>query len=507
MGKLPELFVEKMASLLGDEAAQFFASYDRPRHYGLRLNTLKISRETFCALSPFPLSPVPWCGNGFYYHAKVRPGKHPYYYAGLYYIQEPSAMSAAELLAVQPGDKVLDLCAAPGGKTTQLAAKLQGQGLIVANDISAERVKALVKNIELFGVRNAVVLNETPERLMRPFSRFFNKILLDAPCSGEGMFRKDDDMPAVWSPDSVKACAAMQRDILETAVKMLAPGGTIVYSTCTFSPEENEAQIAAFLQRHPAFSVVPYPADQGFSPGRPEWVARVTEAQRPGDEMLRQQAAVTKHTARIWPHRVAGEGHFIAILRHNGEGASKGGSDDAPISMNGQINKQTNGHGHLRKKPQKPRKELAEAFSFTPLYDFAAQLGIELPPGKLVSYGEYVYVSPGDLPDLDGLKVARPGWYVGNIRNKRFIPSQALAMGLKACAIRRTVNFAASSLETERYLKGDTLEIAPERIETAPGVAAKGYCLVCTDGYPLGWGKYQDGILKNEYPAGWRWIW
>ncbi|TXK86022.1 RsmB/NOP family class I SAM-dependent RNA methyltransferase [Paenibacillus sp. N3.4] len=256
--QLPALFREKMIDLLGeDEFAEYVKSYDEARLFGLRVNSNKIDKADFLAKSPFTLTPVPWASEGYYYQEGERPGKHPYYHAGLYYIQEPSAMAPVELLHVRPGERVLDLCAAPGGKSTQIAAKLKGEGVLVVNDNHSDRVKALVKNLELFGVRNAVVLNERPERMLTAFQGFFDKILIDAPCSGEGMFRKEEDMMVQWERHSVQEFAAMQRELLGQAAQMLAPGGTIVYSTCTFSPEENEAQIAEFLDKHPIFEVVP----------------------------------------------------------------------------------------------------------------------------------------------------------------------------------------------------------------------------------------------------------
>jgi NOL1/NOP2/sun family putative RNA methylase len=253
--KLPVSFVEKMKVLLGDEFVPFLESYEQPRAYGIRVNTLKISIEKFREKSPLQLCSVPWANEGFYFEEGERPGKHPFYHAGLYYIQEPSAMAPVELLDVQPGERVLDLCAAPGGKSTQIAAKLQRTGVLVVNDIHSDRVKALVKNLELFGIRNAVVLNDKPERLLTPFAGYFDKILIDAPCSGEGVFRKEEDMMLKWQPHLVKEFSQMQRELLGQAARMIAPGGTIVYSTCTLSPEENEAQIAGFLDRHGAFEL------------------------------------------------------------------------------------------------------------------------------------------------------------------------------------------------------------------------------------------------------------
>lgn len=322
--KLPLIFAERMKSLLGDEFEQFMKSYEQSPHAGLRVNTLKISMEQFDEIAPFDLRPIPWCETGFYVPHGVKPGLHPYYHAGLYYIQEPSAMAPVELLQVEPGDRVLDLCAAPGGKTTQIAAKLQGKGVLVTNDIHAERTKALAKNVELYGVRNAVVLNESPERIANAFPHYFDKVLIDAPCSGEGMFRKDEDMVKSWEHHSVEKCVLMQRDILETAARLLAPGGTIVYSTCTFAPEENEAMIAEFLNINHDFVVMDIPEETGFAPGRPEWVRQMMPEKAEETEAVLDQ---TRGTVRLWPHLLEGEGHYVAVLEHR---AGQGLETDQP---------------------------------------------------------------------------------------------------------------------------------------------------------------------------------
>lgn len=492
MAKLPDSFLQQMKRLLREEFPDFLDSYDRPRQQGIRANGLKISAERFRELSPFPLAPVPWAREGFYVPEAERPGKHPYYHAGLYYVQEPSAMAPVELLDVRPGDKVLDLCAAPGGKTTQIAAKLQGRGLLVANDNQPDRVKALVKNVELYGVTNAIVLNETPERLVPAMPHFFDKILIDAPCSGEGMFRKDEHMAKSWDEQAPLRYAAVQRDILAAAARLLKPGGRIVYSTCTFSPEENERTIAAFLREHPAFRVVPAPQLPGFSAGRPEWA-----------DCADARCASVAGTVRLWPHRLAGEGHYAAILEH------EGGTDDR-LSIQSESgddraqgrNKRSAGRGEAPKRGPTPPvggEELFRAFA-------GEQLMAEW-SGAVVQHRDFVYLAADDSPSLDGLKAARPGWFVGTVRSGRFEPSHALAMGLRQAADAvRSVSFEAGDTDAIRYLKGETLQLAPERLRrSGTHIAAKGYCLVCLEGYPLGWGKWLDGMLKNEYPPGWRW--
>ena len=243
---LPEKFLDRMRDLLEEEFPAFLESYRQPRQYGLRVNCLKTTPEEFEAAAPFPVQRIPWVPDGFFYGEGIYPARHPYYAAGLYYLQEPSAMTPASRLPVEPGERVLDLCAAPGGKATELAAKLKGEGLLVANDLSVSRARALLRNLELMGASNCFVTSETPARLAAAFPEYFHKILVDAPCSGEGMFRKDEDVAAAWSEEKVKACAAAQRQILESAAAMLKPGGMLLYSTCTFAPEEDEENAGTF---------------------------------------------------------------------------------------------------------------------------------------------------------------------------------------------------------------------------------------------------------------------
>ena len=545
--QLPSIFAERMKNLLGDEFEQFMKSYEQSPHAGLRVNTLKISMEQFDELAPFDLRPIPWCGTGFYVPHGVKPGLHPYYHAGLYYIQEPSAMAPVELLGVQPGDHVLDLCAAPGGKSTQIAAKLQGKGVLVTNDIHSERTKALAKNVELYGVRNAVVLNESPERIAGAFPHYFNKVLIDAPCSGEGMFRKDEDMVKSWEHHSVEKCVLMQRDILETAAKLLAPGGTIVYSTCTFAPEENEAMIAEFLNLNPDFAVNDIPEAAGFAPGRPDWVRQMLPETAEKTSVVLDQ---TRGTARLWPHLLEGEGHYVAVLQHRaGTSAEPGSSvedeketvtkipEDQAIAVTQPLTKadrkrerlirtesreqnvrQARGGKHEGKagrnnerdarKSNRGKGRGTDQMNIDPgtVYQQFIEDHVELELlGETVFYGDRVYQSSVGASRLEGLKVIRPGWFMGTVKNGRFVPSHPLACALNSAEAKRVINLASATGEAVRYLKGETLNIEEARVECAAEAAAKGYALVCVDGYALGWGKWLDGVLKNEYPAGWRW--
>lgn len=524
---VPMAFLEKMQQLLGSDYSAFLSSYDNPRYAGIRVNTLKISVESFLRLSPFELKPVPWCPTGFYVQEGQKPGKHPYYHAGLYYIQEPSAMAPVEMLDVSPGQRVLDLCAAPGGKTTQIAAKLQGEGVLVANDIHADRTKALAKNVELYGVRNAVVLNESPERIADAFPAYFDKILIDAPCSGEGMFRKDEDMARQWEVHSTSKCTVMQKDILKSAAAMLASGGRIVYSTCTFAPEENEAVIAWFLDRHPDFELVPLPKEPGFSPGRPEWLYRLN-AEGGDAAFSSESASLTAQCGRLWPHQVEGEGHFLAVLQHKGPAVSRDNGAEGQLARGGQMsvrgrepqqtspgskpgktNRRPVGHSHTGK-ASKGRESAGKVPGERELLDcwkqFASEHVTAKLPGQPLLFGGHVYQSPLPKERLAGLKTVRPGWYAGTVKNGRFAPGHPLATALSAGEANRVLNLSQENGEAVRYLKGETLNVPASRIECR-GIQGfpKGYVLVCVDGVSLGWGKWIDGMLKNEYPAGWRW--
>ena len=245
---LPGVFAERMQRLLGGEYEAFEESYGQARQYGLRCNLLKGTEEKFVGVMPFPLEKISWAREGFYYDAAAQPGRHVLHEAGAYYSQEPSAMAAVEVLAPEPGERILDLCAAPGGKSTQIAGRMQGQGLLVSNEIIGERARILSQNVERMGVAGCVVCSEKPERMAALFPSFFDRVLVDAPCSGEGMFRKEEEAREEWSLENVQMCAERQALILEEAAKMVKPGGVLVYSTCTFSPEENEGTISAFLR-------------------------------------------------------------------------------------------------------------------------------------------------------------------------------------------------------------------------------------------------------------------
>lgn len=460
--QLPYEFLERMKNMLGDkdEYERFVAEYDKERAPGLRVNTLKVSVEEFLNKSPFTLESVKWCPTGFKYIHDERPGKHAWHEAGVYYIQEPSAMAPAELLNAQPGEKILDLCAAPGGKSTQTACKLKGEGLLVSNEIHPARAKILSQNIERMGIKNAVVTNETPQKLSEKFIGFFDGIIVDAPCSGEGMFRKDIQSREQWSVEHVLMCAERQKEILECAAVMLKPGGRIVYSTCTFSHEENEGVIDAFLKAHEDFTVESPCQSEFFSNGR--------TFDRYSDEV--------KKTIRLWPHLIEGEGHFAAVLRKDGE------HYDMPTPK---LSKKKN------EKPKKQPKELESYYTFLK-ENLSDKFEIK---GQTVLFGEQVYVMPEGIISLDKIKVLRAGLHMGTLKKNRFEPSHALALALTADDVKLSFDFPSDKNEIYSYLRGNTLD-APE--------SKKGWCLITVDGFSAGWGKSDGSIIKNHYPKGLR---
>lgn len=511
--QLPERFVQKMKQLLNEEFDSFLSSYDDERVYGLRVNELKIKTSDWLEQTDMRdhLQPIPWCPTGFYYTEQDRPGKHPHYHGGLYYIQEPSAMVPVELLDVLPGHRVLDLCAAPGGKSTQIASRLQGHGVLVSNDIATERTKPLVKNIELSGVRNAVVLNEHPANIAKVFTGWFDRILIDAPCSGEGMFRKNSAMMDEWEAYSVERCSKMQREILDEIASMLVPGGRMVYSTCTFSPEENEEQIARFLARHPEFSVVSIEPQWGWGSGQPAWISEQTKA-----ELDEQQWQSIAGTIRIWPHRSKGEGHFVAVLMRDGEPyappASWDESSATRIAWPPAVQASTKPE-RTQAKDKRGKQQAKAGRSSEPdlqqIWEGFTADQVRLSGGeqlRAVLYGSRVYLQPYEIPSLQGLKVVRAGWLIGEIKHHKFAPSHPFAMALKPHEALRTISYSSADEQLHRYLKGETIFVDEQLLQIKAGVKKNGYVLICIDQYPVGFGKYIDGMIKNELPAGWRLI-
>ncbi|NSI32649.1 RsmB/NOP family class I SAM-dependent RNA methyltransferase [Agathobacter rectalis] len=475
---LPIEFEKKMKAFLGDEWDDFLYSYDNNRFQALRFNTLKVQsqEERMRILKVLGISSdkrVSWANEAYYFDENVRPGKHPYHEMGLYYIQEPSAMSAAALLAPKPGMRVLDLCAAPGGKSTQLATYLGDSGLLVSNEINTQRSRILSQNIERMGIKNAIVTNEDSFVLASHFPGFFNAIQVDAPCSGEGMFRKLPEAIEQWSMENVAICAARQKEILDNAAVMLKPGGVIVYSTCTFSKEENEDVIEYFLERHPDFTL---------------------------EEM-----------ERFWPHKVDGEGHFVAkLVRRGSVNEFDAGYDVCEDSCNKvedtglKADRKTkkNKNSKNRKNETKPAltKENMKLLSAFLDETISEDVAAWIKNSRLVMFGEQLYRLPDMEVDIKGLKVQRAGLHIGEFKKQRFEPSHSLALALKLNDAKNLVKLTCDNPQTTGFFNGQSVVFSDEQAAECK----KGWALVCVDGYTAGWGKVNGTQVKNHYPKGLR---
>ena len=465
---LPAAFMEEMDELFGklpgvsvSELPAFFESLSKERSYGLRRNPLKYTREEFEGTMPFFLEAVPWAEEGYFYKKEEQPGKSPHHEAGAFYMQEPSAMIAAELLGVRPGERILDLCAAPGGKSTQIAGKMQGKGLLVCNEYVPARAQILAQNMERMGVPDCVILSESADRIVSRFPLFFDKVLVDAPCSGEGMFRKEEQALLQWSPENVAMCAARQKEILEEAAKLVRPGGVLVYSTCTFSEAEDEGVIRWFLEQHGEFC-----GDENILSARDK-AAGVCPGGLPG-------------TVRMWPHKLRGEGHFVARL-------FKAGAVDGAAETD-KRNEKT--------RRQRKSGEMIKAEKWNLFRDFSEQY---LKPdyrdkledaGKLAWREDRLFLVPKCLPDLNGLRILRGGLYLGETKKDRFEPSHTWAMTLK----KENVSQCMEVRDPLAYLRGETEE----------NKGCNGWTLMLFQGRPLGWGKAGGNTVKNHYPKGLR---
>lgn len=462
--QIPDTFREKMKALLGDEYSAWEESFQKKVHNGLRVNRLKADPEELKSRIPFLSEPVPWIDNGFSYDVEkedhAAPSKHPYYYAGLYYLQEPSAMTPADRLGARPGELVLDLCAAPGGKATELGARLAGEGVLVANDISTSRARALLKNLELQGIGNIYVTGEDPAKLAGIWQETFDRVLIDAPCSGEGMFRREPQMMQFWEERPPESYIPVQRSLILQGAEMVKPGGYLLYSTCTFDREEDEGTIRYLLTEREDMELCEIAPYEGFHEG-------YADADMP--ELAK--------CVRIFPHRMDGEGHFLALLRKKEQ--TPGARD--------------NGKNKASKRPGK--REVPEAAG-----EFLSEIRRDFDSSRFYIAGEQLYYLPQGLPVHPGVRYLRTGLLLGSIAKNRFEPSQALAMNLRKEEYPRCIDLELSDSRTVKYLKGETLDVSD-----LAQPKAKGWHLVCVDGYPLGWGKLSGGILKNKYYAGWRW--
>ena len=439
--ELPIPFQTAMEQLLGGEYPAYLRCMEEAPRRGLRRNPIKCGEKALKESLPFPLEPTPFSPLSFTFEAgEERVGKLPAHHAGLFYVQEPSACSAVTVLDPQPGERVLDLCAAPGGKSTQIAGLLQGEGLLWSNEIVKNRAQTLLSNVERLGVKNAVVSSCHPQRLCQALSGFFDRVLVDAPCSGEGMFRRDPQAIAQWTPQAPAACAQRQRAILDSAALAVGEGGVLVYSTCTFSREENEDNVRWFLSAHPEFSLEPIEASFG----------------RPGLEGL--------PVRRIFPMD-GGEGHFVARFRRMGEAQCRAGSFSSGL----------------------PSKEEGEARALFEELFTCPWLG------NAARFGDRLLLLPPGLPELSGLGVLRAGVELARQKGRRWEPSHAAFQAARKEDCRQALDLPWNAPELLRFLRGEEIDCQ-----------GKGYTALCAGGVPLGFGKASGGRLKNHYPKGLR---
>lgn len=449
-------FMAEMKQMLGGEFSDFMACMEQPHQRGIRVNTLKFDPADIGALG-LNLEPCQFSPSGFYLHsADGGVGNSSWHHAGAFYSQEPSAMSAVTVLDPQPGERVLDLCAAPGGKSTQIAAALAGEGLLWSNEYVKKRAQILLSNIERMGVRNAVVSNARPDVLAQKLRGFFDKVLVDAPCSGEGMFRRDEVAVSEWTPEHSAACAVRQLAILESAAQCVKEGGVLVYSTCTFSFCENEDIVSAFLEQHPEFSM----ENCGVTFGRPGF-----------DRSDRFDLTLSR---RIFPMD-GGEGHFVAKFRRSGEDFGANGTNSTK-----------------KNKPNDSEKRAAALFEDC----FNGELY-----GTVRQIGDCCYLLPAimeELPDLRGLGVLRGGVLLGKVMRGRIEPAHALFMAARADECRQIVSFSPDSADLSAFLHGEEMALPPEYSN------CKGYMVVACGNTVTGFGKCSGGRLKNRYPKGLR---
>ncbi len=458
-----------MSRQLGSEFRDFQTALDEDPVTGLRVNSLKITAQEYQARTPLRLGePIPWAPGAYILPpSDLSAGNHAHHRAGLFYLQDPSAMAPAALLDPGAGERVLDLAAAPGGKTTHLAALMGTGGLLVANEIKDKRVGHLAMNVERWGASNVVTTNESPERLVDHFGATFDRVLVDAPCSGEGMFRKDMGARLDWSPEVVRGCALRQKNILSLAAKLVKAGGRLMYSTCTFATEEDEEIILAFLKTHPGYEVVPLPDLPGSMRGQPGWMEGA-----PGDVALTRSL---EGALRLFPHRIAGEGHFICLMQKTG------------------AEKQERIHDPQWKSRESPLADM-DCYQERLFQDFWSDLQLPAQPAaQLKVWGERLYLVPEDMPDPGSLRLIHPGTWIGRFKTGRFEPAHPLALRLQANQVGRVVDLMPGEARLDAYLHGEVLASEGE----------DGWVLVCVDGFGLGWGKRVQGRLKNHYPKGW----
>ena len=453
----PEAFQTHINQLLAEDANNFWQEItQQPARKGIRINPAKVNVENGSKLLPFQLSRIPWTKYGFFLEGNDTPGKHPYHAAGLFYIQEPSAMAPVGILNPQPGEKILDLAAAPGGKSTQIASAMGNHGLLVCNDPNPGRLQALTRNLDRWGVQNSMVLQETPQRLAKELGPFFDRVLVDAPCSGEGMFRAHPGEIRNWSENFVNRLANQQNEILWYSGQLVKPGGVLVYSTCTFNTIENEGIITKFLKARPDYQIEPISNPDLFSPG------------------FSFDHPDLANTIRIWPHRAPGEGHFIARLKKKTE-------EQNPVILK----------RHPRVGLSEEQKKIYNEFWSSSLINGLDLEWIQPESPDLIVINDHLYAQKNQLPNLDHLRSRQYGWKLGTFQKGRFSPSHSFAMGLKRDQVQTVLELPVDEPEIGRYLKGLILE----------NKGQDSWILVTTSGFPVGWGKQKGSRLISYAPS------
>lgn len=448
--ELKKSFLEKYRKLFPNHFTEFVEGFSLPRSYGLRINTLKCQSIKGNKYLENILKPNPLVENGYYYDKDAEPGKHPYHHAGLYYIQDPSAMMVIENADIRTDDVVFDMCAAPGGKSTHILSKLNNTGLLIANEINEKRAKILSENIERMGAKNALVISVDPLDLNEEFNGFFDKVIIDAPCSGEGMFRKDEEAIQDWSQDKVNSCSMIQKKLISKAYDLVKENGLIIYSTCTFSPEENEEVIAYLLSKYTDLELLPTIKTPQIEDGLGQ----------------------LKECSRFYFHKFNGEGHFIAKIKKLGK--------SSPIKKTKSLS---------LKPISKAEKEIVNQF----VIEFLENFPLNFP---IYNFNNHLYslFYDGILPNLDYISLKRFGLHLGEIKKGRFEPSHALALTLKPEQVKNVINFSSESIEIMKYLRGETINYKGNTH----------YNLITVDNYSLAWGKLVDGVIKNNVPKGLR---
>lgn len=461
--RLPQKFKEEMKELLGDEYSDFLESYNNPRTNSIRINNLKIGREKFISLKLFDIDfdkdAVDWSDIGYYIDSDLSPGKNALHDAGAFYIQEPSAMSVVGCTDIKKNEHILDLCAAPGGKSTYILSKLENTGLLVSNEIDSTRIKALGENLERFGAINSIITNTDSKRLLTFFKGYFDKVFIDAPCSGQGMFRKDEYAINDWSESKVEECVSIQKKIIEDGFAMLKDGGMLIYSTCTFTKRENEDIIEEFLTNHSSAKFV--------------------------------------NSHRIWPHKDRGEGHYcVRIIKMNNPLDLECDSDDYSINeINDKIKEPKNRILSKKNKKSRNNSDLVLYNEFIEgIIKRNSSFLKKVEGHNIIKKGNMIYSVPDIGIDLSGLKMLRSGICLGEIKKNRFEPSHSLASALHTEDVNFYIDFENESKEIKKYILGESIETGKSR----------GWILVTVDGVSIGWGKESNGVLKNKYPKGLR---